>query len=345
MKKKCIISGKHHKWLKGKYLLLPLIMGMLLSGGCSGEQIIPQYQSELSEAKEEQPVSVSETGEEQPASVSEQDIPVFSGEPYVVLNDNMPEFEEWDSTEAFEAYSELDELGRCQAAYANICLDIMPTEPRGEIGMVKPSGWHTVKYDFVDGKYLFNRCHLIGYQLSGENANERNLITGTRYMNVEGMLPFENLVADYVEQTMNHVLYRVTPVYDGDNLVADGVKMEGWSVEDEGEGICFSVFVYNCQPGVVIDYATGESRAVGDAADIRDSGEKTDDDLGREETDSVPEENQESAEYILNTNTHKFHLPDCSSAEEMKPQNKAVYYGTKEELTGQGYEPCGRCNP
>lgn len=321
------------KEIKTKFLLVPLLIGTILSGGCSGEQISRPYQAELSETKEAQTVVV-----------SEQDIPAFSGEPYVVLNDNMPEFEEWDSTEAFEEYSELDEFGRCHEAYANICPDIMPTEPRGEIGMVKPSGWHTVKYDFVDGKYLYNRCHLIGYQLSGENANERNLITGTRYMNVEGMLPFENLVADYVEQTGNHVLYRVTPVYDGDNLVADGVKMEGWSVEDDGEGICFSVFAYNCQPGVVIDYATGESRADDGTADIADSEEKSEV-LRTEEPESTPEENQESAEYILNTNTHKFHLPDCSSAEDIKPQNKAVYYGTREELTGQGYDPCGRCNP
>lgn len=188
------------------------------------------------------------------------DIPEYSGEPYVVLQDNWPDFDAGDlSTEAFETYSELDELGRCGVAYANICLEIMPTEPRGEIGQVKPSGWHTVRYDCVDGKYLYNRCHLIGYQLAGENANRQNLITGTRYLNVVGMLPFENMVDDYVEDTENHVLYRVTPVFDGDNLVANGVQMEAFSVEDEGEGVCFNVFVYNVQPGVCIDYTTGES--------------------------------------------------------------------------------------
>jgi len=187
-------------------------------------------------------------------------IPRYSGEPYVILQDNQPDFGWEDLTvEPFETYSELDRLGRCGAAYANICLDIMPTEPRGEIGQVKPTGWHTVKYDCVDGKYLYNRCHLIGYQLAGENANRKNLITGTRYLNTTGMLPFENMVDDYVEETENHVLYRVTPVFDGDNLVASGVQMEAFSVEDEGEGVCFNVFVYNVQPGVVIDYATGES--------------------------------------------------------------------------------------
>lgn len=200
-----------------------------------------------------------ELGLKEPA-VSMEEIPDYSGEPYVVLNDNWPEFGAEDLTlEAFENYSELDDLGRCGTAFANICLEIMPTEPRGDIGQVKPSGWQTVKYDCVDGKYLYNRCHLIGYQLAGENANEKNLITGTRYMNVMGMLPFENMVDSYVEETANHVLYRVTPVFEGKNLVASGVRLEAFSVEDEGEGLSFNVFVYNVQPGVVIDYATGES--------------------------------------------------------------------------------------
>ena len=193
-------------------------------------------------------------------TVSMEDIPPYSGQPYVVLQDNWPDFEPGDlTTEAFETYSELDGLGRCGVAYANICLELMPTEARGDIGSVTPTGWHTVKYDCVEGKYLYNRCHLIGYQLAGENANKRNLITGTRYLNVTGMLPFENMVDSYVEETENHVLYRVTPVFEGDNLVASGVRMEAFSVEDEGEGICFNVFVYNVQPGVGIDYATGDS--------------------------------------------------------------------------------------
>ena len=201
-----------------------------------------------------------ELGLKPPAAVLLENVPDYSREPYVILQDNQPNFGLEDLTiEPFETYSELDYLGRCGAAYANICLDIMPTEPREEIGQVKPTGWQTVKYDCVDGKYLYNRCHLIGYQLAGENANKRNLITGTRYMNVEGMLPFENMVDGYVEETGNHVLYRVTPIFDGDDLVANGVQMEAFSVEDEGEGICFNVYVYNVQPGVVIDYATGNS--------------------------------------------------------------------------------------
>lgn len=178
----------------------------------------------------------------------------------MILQDNQPNFDLKDLTlEPFEIYSELDHLGRCGVAYANVCLDIMPTGSRGDIGQVKPSGWQTVKYDCVDGKYLYNRCHLIGYQLAGENANRQNLITGTRYMNMEGMLPFENMVDGYVEETENHVLYRVTPIFEGDNLLASGVQMEAFSVEDEGEGVCFNVYVYNVQPGVVINYATGES--------------------------------------------------------------------------------------
>lgn len=188
------------------------------------------------------------------------DIPADAGDPYVTINDNVPQFLETDlATSSYEYYSDLDDLGRCGVVYACIGTDLMPTEERGNIGSVKPSGWHTVKYDIVDGKYLYNRCHLIGYQLSGENANVNNLITGTRYLNVEGMLPFENMVADYVKETGNHVLYRVTPVFEGNNLVASGVQIEAQSVEDQGEGILFNVYCYNVQPGVTIDYATGDS--------------------------------------------------------------------------------------
>lgn len=198
---------------------------------------------------------------EQQTEISLKDIPEYSGEPYVVINGNQPNFSESDfTTTSFEKYSDLDELGRCQVAYANIGKDLMPTEERGSISEVKPSGWENKKYDIVDGKYLYNRCHLIGFQLTGENANKKNLITGTRYLNVTGMLPFENQVADYIKETGNHVLYRVTPIFDDDNLVASGVLMEAESVEDKGEEICFYVYVYNVQPGVTIDYATGDSK-------------------------------------------------------------------------------------
>ena len=194
------------------------------------------------------------------SAISIEDVPEYSGQPYVIINDNEPYFDKDDlTTQTFEKYSSLDSLGRCGVAYANIGEETMPTEKRGNIGMIKPSGWQIKKYDFIDGKYLYNRCHLIGYQLSGENANEKNLITGTRYMNTEGMLPFENQVADYVKDTGNHVLYRVTPVFEEDNLVADGVLMEAMSVENRGLDIEFNVFVYNVQPHVKIDYQTGKS--------------------------------------------------------------------------------------
>ena len=187
-------------------------------------------------------------------------IPEFTDESYVVLKDNQPEFTEEDyNKESFEEYSELDYLGRCGPAFAKVGIETMPTEERGEIGGVKPSGWKTIKYDSVDGKYLYNRCHLIGYQLTAENANEKNLITGTRYMNVQGMLPFENMVAEYVRETKNHVLYRVTPIFEDENLVASGVQIEAKSVEDNGAKICFNVYVYNNQPGITINYSNGDS--------------------------------------------------------------------------------------
>lgn len=188
------------------------------------------------------------------------EIPPYAGTPYAVIGDNVPEFGiEVDAEVSFEYYSDLDQLGRCGPAFANIGQDLMPEEERGDIGQIRPSGWHTVKYDCIADRYLYNRCHLIAFQLAGENANERNLITGTRYMNVTGMLPFEEEVGNYVRETGNHVLYRVTPIFEGENLVATGVRMEAWSLEDEGAGVCFDVFVYNCQPDIVIDYATGDS--------------------------------------------------------------------------------------
>lgn len=231
-----------------------ICIGMLFAGVWSYE--------ELSQGQIDALNWLSGNTEQTPVSLEE--IPPFDGVPYVEINGNIPFFEEKDfTTDSFESYSDLDTLGRCGVAYANIGIDLMPTEERGAIGSVKPSGWHTIKYDCVDGNYLYNRCHLIGYQLTGENANEKNLITGTRYMNVEGMLPFEDMVDNFVEATNYHVLYRVTPIYEGNDLVAKGVLMEAWSVEDQGRGICFNVYVYNNQPGVEIDYATGESRLAG----------------------------------------------------------------------------------
>lgn len=261
-------------------------------------------------------------------------IPEFSEDAYIVINNNTPYFtsEEKECKSAFEIYSDLDELGRCGVAYANICTEIMPTEERGAIGQIKPSGWQLVKYDIVDGKYLYNRCHLIGYQLAGENANEKNLITGTRFLNVSGMLQFENMVYDYVWETENHVLYRVTPLYNGNDLVATGILIEAYSVEDDGTGICFNVFIYNSQPGIEIDYATGNSWLVEDENDFVDRNM------------TLPTEDAID-KYVLNTNTKKFHLPTCDSVSEMKEKNKREVEGTREDIIKDGYSPCGRCNP
>ena len=254
-----------------------------------------------------------------------EDMPEYAGEPYVVVNDNVPYFTEDDlTTESFEYYDELDAFNRCGVTIACVGQDLMPTEERGSIGQVKPTGWQTVKYENVDGKYLYNRCHLIGFQLTGENANERNLITGTRAMNVDGMLPFENMVADYVKETENHVLYRVTPIFVEEEMVARGVLMEAVSVEDKGEGVEFCVYVYNNQPGILIDYATGEST------------------LAPEEEET---QNGEELTYILNTSSQKFHFADCGGVDTIKEENRSVFTGSRADVVAAGYEPCGRCKP
>ena len=289
------------------------------------------------------------------SAFSLREIPAYSGTPYTEVNGNQPYFTEEElTTQSFETYSELDSLGRCGVAYANVGQDLMPTEPRGEIGAVKPTDWHLVKYYNVDGKYLYNRCHLIAYMLAAENANPQNLITGTRYLNVQGMLPFETKVCDYVKNTGNHVLYRVTPIFDGDNLLADGVLMEAYSVEDAGEGISFCVFAYNVQPGIGIDYATGDNWAEGSGtyqSTVASVAEETP--VPQPETDtavqitpesSAPQESQ-GITYVLNTNTKKFHYPTCSSVDDMKEKNKQIYTGSREEVINMGYVPCKRCNP
>ena len=251
-------------------------------------------------------------------------IPDYSGEPFVAVLDNVPTFTEQDlTTNSYEFYSELDSLGRCGVTEACIGTDLMPTEKRESISSVKPTGWVQAKYDFVDGKSLYNRCHLIGFQLTGENANKYNLITGTRYLNIDGMLSFENMVADYVKETGNHVMYRVTPNFVRDELVARGVFMEGYSVEDKGEGVCFYVYAYNVQPGVGIDYATGESWL--DQTTEASAGE--------------------AAVYVLNTNSKKFHLPDCSGISSISESNRQKVKASREELIAQGYSACGTCKP
>ena len=281
-------------------------------------------------------------------------IPAYSGQPYIAVNDNVPFFSQSDLTDvSFESYGDLDALGRCSTAFANVGTDTMPTEKRGNIGQVKPTGWHTTKYDFVDGRYLYNRCHLIGYQLTAENANEKNLITGTRYLNVQGMLPFENMTADYVKETGNHVLYRVTPVFEGDDLVAAGVLMEAESVEDQGEGVEFCVFVYNVQPGVTIDYATGDSwldenGTAGQKTEKETqaaSKTQTQAETKQAQTQATQAPAKQTSTYILNTNSKKFHKPGCSAVSQMKESNKAEFTGTRDEVIAKGYDPCKKCNP
>lgn len=260
-------------------------------------------------------------------AVSLEAIPAWSGDAYVTIDRNIPGFTAEDlTTEPFEQYSPLDDLGRCGTAYACVARETMPTEDRESISSVTPSGWINKKYDFIDGKYLYNRCHLIGFQLTGENANKRNLITGTRYLNIEGMLPFENMVADHVKEEDHHVLYRITPIYQEDALVCSGVQMESYCVEcgeskyDEDK-FMFHVYCYNVQPGVMIDYMTGDS--------------------------VISEIGQNSVEkaWILNTSSKKFHDPDCSNAQNISDKNREKITCTRDELIYRGYEPCGICKP
>lgn len=272
------------------------------------------------------------------------DIPEYSGEPYVTVNDNVPQFLETDlSTDSYEYYSDLDSLGRCGVVYACIGTDLMPTEERGSIGSVKPTGWHTVKYDVVDGNYLYNRCHLIGYQLSGENANTKNLITGTRYLNVDGMLPFENMVADYVLETENHVMYRVTPIFDGDNLLASGVQIEAESVEDNGECILFNVYCYNVQPGVEIDYATGDSQLAGSAAASESSASDSStvsESTATDNSASVSDSAGSGSVLVWKSATgSKYHsINNCGN---MNP-DKATQI-TEEQAINEGLGKCSKC--
>lgn len=276
-------------------------------------------------------VSVKETGSKQNSqdklqtvASNEREVTDIS-DPYMIVDENVPGFSEDEiTTESFEHYSELDALGRCGVATACIGTDLMPTEKRGNISRVKPTGWHSIQYDSVEGKSLYNRCHLIAHQLAGEDANEKNLITGTRYMNVSGMLPFEEEVGDYVRETGNHVMYRVTPVFEGDNLLADGVQMEAYSVEDQGKGVSYNVYIFNAQPDIWIDYANGDSREI-----------QPDDMVSKED----------ASDFVLNTNTKKFHLPSCGNADKIQKENKENFTGDRQQLVKNGYEPCGSCNP
>ncbi len=257
-------------------------------------------------------------------NISQDNLPTYEGSPFVVLNQNRPDLPtDINLTTSYEYYAELDYLGRVTYAEANVGRDIMPTEDRGNISSVRPTGWQSVQYGIVEGGSLYNRCHLIAFQLTGENANVCNLMTGTRYLNTQGMLPFEELIGDYVRETGNHVLYRVTPVFKDTELVARGVIMEARSVEDGGEGVCFSVYAFNVQPGIEIDYATGENKL---------------------DRDYVAPENAD-ADFILNTNSKKFHRPNCPSVADISPKNRQNFKGTAQDLEKMGYAPCGGCKP
>ena len=278
-------------------------------------------------------------------------VPEYTGKVYVNVNGGVPLFEADDlATEPFERYSDLDPLGRCGTALACIGAELMPVQERGPIGDVRPSGWHTQKYDNIPDLYLYNRCHLIGYQLTGENDNEKNLITGTRYLNTEGMLPIENEVADYIRDTGDRVLYRVTPCFEGDNLLCSGVLMEAKSVSANGISRC--VYCYNVQPGIEIDYADGTSRKID--AGTENVTESVTGSVAAGSDDRMPafEDNRmlgtvipAGTTYVLNTNSRKFHRPECESVGDMKPKNTEFFDGTRDEAIGMGYDPCGRCNP
>lgn len=312
-----------------KLLALLLALTFALTGCSFLEDLMASLFPEQEEGK---PPSY----EEAPASVYEE------------RNGNVPYFTEDEiTTVSYERYSELDSLGRCGVATACIGLDLMPAEDeeRGSINSVYPSGWVQASYDsaLVKGGYLYNRAHLIGWQLTAENANEKNLITGTRHLNNEGMLPFENMVAAYIKDTGNHVMYRITPEFKGDNLVASGVLMEAWSVEDDGEGICFCIYVFNYQPGITINYATGESGLDGEYVPPAEDG-GAGDDAGNNDGDDAGG-SSDSASYILNTSSKKFHDPDCSGAADISEANRQEYTGSREDLVAEGYSPCGICDP
>ena len=274
--------------------------------------------------------TVIETGTTETIEYITDEIPVYSGTKIIILNNNIPNLNKEDANTVFETYSELDEFGRCGVAYANICTELMPTEERGEIGHIKPSGWYTIKYDCVDCKYLYNRCHLIAFCLAGENDNELNLITGTRSFNVDSMLYYEDMILDYMkENPNNHVLYKVTPIYIDDELVCRGVQMEALSIEDDT--ICFNVFCYNVQDNITIDYKTGNSWL-------------TNDDSNMEEPTTITT-NTDGITYMININTKKIHTEDCKSIKNTKEENKEMYNGPLDYLLNQGYEKCKNCNP
>ena len=340
-----ITRGHKRTELLKRILLWTMILSIAFSGSCMG----------FSTSK----------------SVNTHRIEAYHGIPFVLLNDNVPEFQERDLvTEAFQEFSPLDHLGRTGPGIACLGSETVPTETRGSIGDVRPSGWHTVRYDdLIEDRYLYNRCHVIGYQLGGDNATPENLFTGTRYLNMNSMLYFENMVASFIRDNKGtHVIYRVTPVFDGSDLVASGVQMEAYSVEDHGKGVSFNVYLYNVQPGVVIDYSNGESRRDTDSESINVmtcaaaydmltssnqeilrlelNDDSFDRDFGSRNTfEETKRETQSSITYVLNMNTKKFHRPSCSSVFDIKDKNRIDFFGTREEAISNGYVPCKRFKP
>ncbi|MBQ0111411.1 MAG: DNA/RNA non-specific endonuclease [Oscillospiraceae bacterium] len=310
-----------------------------------GDGEISQSNPEEGQNYDKKAVSSANKSAQKTAESILNNIPSYNGKAYISLNGGKPLFGGVQSKKSFESYSPLDSLGRCGVAFACIGKDLMPTEKRGDIGMIKPTGWQTVKYDCVDGKYLYNRCHLIGFQLSGENANKRNLITGTRYLNIEGMLPFENMVADYVKESGNHVLYRVTPIFKGNNLLASGVTIEGWSVEDGGKEICFYVYCYNVQPNIYINYTNGGSSLDPQKTSAAAVSSKKATVSKTAVSSKATAATAATGTYILNTSTKKFHYASCSSAKQIADKNKSSFKGNRQNLISQGYEPCKKCNP
>lgn len=306
------MSHKPYKWLISIFLSVFLTASTIT--GCTAPQTAEHQTNQT---------SIQTTADEIDFST----VPDYTEEPIYVYNNNQPLFTKQEITDdAYESYSDLDELGRVGTATACLGPETLPTEDREDISSVTPSGWINHSYDIVDGGYLYNRCHMIGFQLSGENDNEENLFTGTRYMNVDGMLPYENQTKEYIDETDNHVMYRVTPDFEDDNLVCDGVLMEAYSVEDNGSGLSFCIYAYNVQPGVTIDYTTGENYT----SNTTQTSDTTD---------------TKNTTYILNTNSKIIHIPSCNSVAKMAEHNKKEYTGSYEALIKEGYHPCQNCNP
>ncbi|MBQ9058120.1 MAG: DNA/RNA non-specific endonuclease [Atopobiaceae bacterium] len=354
-----INSQSNNDWWSGKlFPITAVILLVVLLSSCKYQPDVIGVLKEL-EAVESTSASSADnsteivvlTDDSLNNSLSLEAFPPYSGEASVEVNGGEPSFSPDDlQRESFETYSALDSLGRCGPAYALIGPETMPHTKRESIGMIKPSGWQIAQYDWIDGRYLYNRCHLIAFSLAGENDNELNLITGTRTMNAVGMLNYEEQVANYVRETNNHVLYRVTPMFEGDNLIASGVLMEAESVEDAGKGICFCVWCYNVEPGVVIDYATGNNMIGNPKIQTYDDGaedhehDRVDVELSVENL--ADEQNQEVVQsYVLNTNSHKFHYPDCPSVNDILEKNKSLVDSKRSSLIDEGFDPCGYCNP